>query len=181
MTTYVNSAIVDLGTSSRSIKVKGEERLINLVDEGFKYVPKAQNDTEKDILGLISSSYVHLCKACNGSEDSYALYEEKITKLLEVCGLPKSARLVMPAPKAGKKNEAVAIRLCSKNVYLKTALRSLYCFAMGDIDVAEVDENGKAVKVSPTVEAKLAKLDEAKRNGLMDEKTYELCKALLAA
>ena len=73
MTTYVNSAIVDLGTSIRSIKVKGEERLINLVDEGFKYVPKAQNDTEKDILGLISSSYVHLCKACNGSEDSYAL------------------------------------------------------------------------------------------------------------
>ena len=181
MTTYVNSAIVDLGTSIRSIKVKGEERLINLVDEGFKYVPKAQNDTEKDILGLISSSYVHLCKACNGSEDSYALYEEKVSKLLEVCGLPKSARLVMPAPKAGKKNEAVAIRLCSKNVYLKTALRSLYCFAMGDIDVTEVDENGKAVKKSPSIEAKIAKLDEARANGLMDEKTYKLCMDLLAA
>ena len=181
MTTYVNSAIVDLGTSIRSIKVKGEERLINLVDEGFKYIPKAQNDTEKDILGLISSSYVHLCKACNGSEDSYALYEEKIAKLLEVCGLPKSARLVMPAPKAGKKSDVTAIRLCSKNVYTKTTLRSLYCFAMGDIDVAEVDENGKAVKKSPSIEAKIAKLDEAKRNGLMDEKTYKLCMDLLAA
>ena len=87
----------------------------------------------------------------------------------------------MPAPKAGKKNEAVAIRLCSKNVYLKTTLRSLYCFAMGDIDVAEVDENGKAVKKSPSIEAKIAKLDEARANGLMDEKTYKLCMDLLAA
>ena len=52
---------------------------------------------------------------------------------------------------------------------------------MGDIDVAEVDENGKAVKKSPSIEAKIAKLDEARANGLMDEKTYQLCMELLAA
>lgn len=180
MTTYTNSTIVSLGTSYRTVKVKSVDRTITLADEGFKYVPKPINSTEKDILGLISSSYVHLCKACNGSEDSYALYEEKVSKLLEVCGLPKSARVVMPAPKTGKKADVTAIRLVSKNVYLKSTLRSLYCFAMGDIDIAEVDDNGKAVKSVP-VEEKLVKLDEALANGRMTKEAYEFCKSLLAA
>lgn len=180
-TTYTTSAIVTLGTTSRTIKIKGEERSISLANEGFRYVPKPLNETEKDILGLIEASYVHLCHVCNGKEESFAIYEEKVSKLLEVCGLPKTAKIVMPMPRKGKKDDAVKIRLVSKTVYLKSCLHSLYCYALGDIDVSDVDDKGKVVKATPSVAEKLAKLDEARASGAMDEKMYEFCKSLLAA